>query len=76
MHAGDFRLFCGDLGNEVTDEMLGSAFRKYKSFAKAKVGRALALPQQACGPGGPGGAWVWLAERVFLSTRGQLLPLY
>lgn len=34
---GDFRLFCGDLGNEVSDELLAKAFRKYPSFQKAKV---------------------------------------
>lgn len=34
---GDFRLFCGDLGNEVTDAVLANAFQKYGSFAKAKV---------------------------------------
>jgi len=33
----DFRIFCGDLGNEVTDEMLANAFSKYNSFVKAKV---------------------------------------
>ena len=33
----DFRLFCGDLGNEVTDESLTRAFQKYPSFQKAKV---------------------------------------
>merc|ERR1712046_377220 len=33
----DYRLFCGDLGNEVTDDLLANAFRKYKSFQKAKV---------------------------------------
>eukprot|EP00357_Protocruzia_adherens_P003142 CAMPEP_0115000632 /NCGR_PEP_ID=MMETSP0216-20121206/16876_1 /TAXON_ID=223996 /ORGANISM="Protocruzia adherens, Strain Boccale" /LENGTH=306 /DNA_ID=CAMNT_0002365773 /DNA_START=49 /DNA_END=969 /DNA_ORIENTATION=- len=33
----DFRIFCGDLGNEVTDEVLANAFRKYGSFQKAKV---------------------------------------
>lgn len=33
------RVFCGDLGNEVTDEVLASAFRKYKSFDKARVVR-------------------------------------
>ncbi|KRY86756.1 Lysosomal acid phosphatase [Trichinella pseudospiralis] len=33
----DFRLFCGDLGNEVSDELLSKAFRKYPSFLKAKV---------------------------------------
>ena len=31
------RLFCGDLGNEVTDEILTRAFSKYPSFLKAKV---------------------------------------
>jgi RNA recognition motif-containing protein len=30
-------LFCGDLGNEVTDESLARAFQKYPSFLKAKV---------------------------------------
>jgi len=35
----DFRIFCGDLGNEVTDDLLGKAFSKYKSFLKAHVVR-------------------------------------
>ena len=35
----DFRMFCGDLGNEVTDEHLIRAFSKYPSFIKAKVVR-------------------------------------
>lgn len=35
----DHRVFCGDLGNEVTDEVLASAFRKYKSFDRARVVR-------------------------------------
>lgn len=35
----DHRVFCGDLGNEVTDEVLSSAFRKYKSFDRARVVR-------------------------------------
>ena len=35
----DFRMFCGDLGNEVTDETLQRAFGKYPSFVKAKVVR-------------------------------------
>lgn len=33
----DFRLFCGDLGNEVSDDMLSNAFKKYSSFVKARV---------------------------------------
>lgn len=33
------RVFCGDLGNEVTDEVLANAFRKFKSFQKARVVR-------------------------------------
>lgn len=33
----DYRIFCGDLGNEVSDELLAKAFRKYPSFQKAKV---------------------------------------
>ncbi|KAJ3063504.1 hypothetical protein HDU98_000716 [Podochytrium sp. JEL0797] len=35
----DFRLFCGDLGNEVGDELLVRTFSKYPSFVKAKVVR-------------------------------------
>lgn len=35
----DFRIFCGDLGNDVTDEMLVRVFGKYPSFQKAKVVR-------------------------------------
>ena len=37
--ADDFRMFCGDLGNEVTDETLTRAFNKYATFVKAKVVR-------------------------------------
>lgn len=33
----DYRVFCGDLGNDVTDELLTSTFEKYPSFVKAKV---------------------------------------
>jgi len=33
----DYRIFCGDLGNEVNDNTLAKAFVKYPSFAKAKV---------------------------------------
>ncbi|XP_072049751.1 uncharacterized protein [Amphiura filiformis] len=35
----DFRIFCGDIGNEVTDELLTKVFCKYPSFLKAKVVR-------------------------------------
>lgn len=35
----DFRIFCGDLGNEVTDDQLTRAFAKYPSFLRAKVVR-------------------------------------
>lgn len=35
----DFRVFCGDLGNEVNDNTLAKVFVKYPSFAKAKVVR-------------------------------------
>lgn len=35
----DFRIFCGDLGNDVTDEVLNRAFNKYPSFLKSKVVR-------------------------------------
>ncbi|KAI8929495.1 hypothetical protein BC831DRAFT_396279, partial [Entophlyctis helioformis] len=33
----DFRLFCGDLGNEVNDDLLTRVFSKYPSFIKARV---------------------------------------
>ncbi|XP_037870480.1 RNA-binding protein 42 [Bombyx mori] len=33
----DFRMFCGDLGNDVTDELLIRTFSKYSSFQRAKV---------------------------------------
>jgi len=35
----DFRIFCGDLGNEVNDDILARAFARYPSFLKAKVVR-------------------------------------
>lgn len=35
----DFRLFCGDLGKEMTDELLARAFNKYPSFQRARVVR-------------------------------------
>ena len=33
----DYRIFCGDLGNDVNDEILARSFRHYPSFQKAKV---------------------------------------
>lgn len=33
----DFRIFCGDLGNDVNDEVLTRTFNKYPSFQKARV---------------------------------------
>jgi len=35
----DYRLFCGDLGNDVTDEVLNRTFGKYPSFQQARVVR-------------------------------------
>lgn len=35
----DYRIFVGDLGNEVNDQTLTNAFMKYQSFNKAKVVR-------------------------------------
>lgn len=35
----DFRVFCGDLGNEVGEELLVRVFSRYQSFTKAKVVR-------------------------------------
>nr|DAD36805.1 TPA_asm: hypothetical protein HUJ06_007446 [Nelumbo nucifera] len=33
----DFRLFCGDLGNEVNDEVLSKTFSRFPSFNMARV---------------------------------------
>ncbi|OVA02383.1 RNA recognition motif domain [Macleaya cordata] len=35
----DYRLFCGDLGNEVNDEVLSKAFSRFPSFNMARVVR-------------------------------------
>ncbi|XP_008802148.1 RNA-binding protein 42-like [Phoenix dactylifera] len=35
----DFRLFCGDLGNEVNDDVLTKAFARFQSFNMARVVR-------------------------------------
>ncbi|KAJ8639241.1 hypothetical protein MRB53_015935 [Persea americana] len=35
----DYRLFCGDLGNEVNDEVLSKAFSRFPTFNMAKVVR-------------------------------------
>lgn len=32
-----FRLFVGDLSNDVSDDVLANAFKKYTSFTKARV---------------------------------------
>ena len=37
MNSGWFRLFVGDLSNDVSDEVLSQAFVKYKTFTKARV---------------------------------------
>jgi hypothetical protein len=36
--SNDYRLFAGDLGNDVTDEVLTRTFSKFPSFQMAKVG--------------------------------------
>ncbi|XP_022640953.1 RNA-binding protein 42 isoform X2 [Vigna radiata var. radiata] len=33
----DYRLFCGDLGNEVNDDVLSKAFSRFPSFNMARV---------------------------------------
>lgn len=35
----DYRVFVGDLGNDVTDDLLKSTFERYPSFVRAKVVR-------------------------------------
>lgn len=39
----DYRLFCGDLGNEVNDEVLSKAFSRFPTFNMAKVSFCLFL---------------------------------
>ncbi|XP_038875476.1 RNA-binding protein 42-like isoform X3 [Benincasa hispida] len=36
-YADDYRLFCGDLGNEVNDDVLSRAFSRFPSFNMAKI---------------------------------------
>lgn len=36
-YADDYRLFCGDLGNEVNDDVLSRAFSRFPSFNMARV---------------------------------------
>lgn len=36
---GDWRIFAGNLGNDVTDEILRSSFMKYKSLQRVRVVR-------------------------------------
>jgi hypothetical protein len=35
--ADDYRLFCGDLGNEVNDDVLSKAFSRFPTFNMARV---------------------------------------
>lgn len=35
----DYRLFCGDLGNEVSEQLLNKLFERWGSFNKSKVVR-------------------------------------
>ncbi|KAE9619051.1 hypothetical protein Lalb_Chr02g0149101 [Lupinus albus] len=37
----DYRLFCGDLGNEVNDDVLSKAFSRFPSFNIARVSESL-----------------------------------
>lgn len=44
--ADDYRLFCGDLGNEVNDEVLTKAFARFPSFNMARVSSCVDFLQQ------------------------------
>ena len=37
-----YRIFCGDLGKEVNDDLLGKAFKHYPSYQRARVVRNMA----------------------------------
>lgn len=39
INSDDYRIFCGDLGNEVHDEMLKNAFSRYASLQRVRVVR-------------------------------------
>lgn len=36
--ADDHRMFCGDLGNEVNDEVLAKAFTRFPTYIMSRVG--------------------------------------
>ncbi|KAH7543313.1 hypothetical protein FEM48_Zijuj02G0171100 [Ziziphus jujuba var. spinosa] len=42
----DYRLFCGDLGNEVNDDVLSKAFSRFPSFNMARVNCYLKCTEQ------------------------------
>ena len=44
----DYRLFCGDLGNEVNDDVLSKAFARFPTFNMAKVSVYLSLSSFSC----------------------------
>ena len=48
---GDFRLYVTDLGPEATDEMLAALFRRWPSFARARVVRDKHKPDKTKGYG-------------------------
>ena len=37
LYIGGYRIFCGDLGNDVNDDTLTKIFARYSSFQKVKV---------------------------------------
>ncbi|KAL1341666.1 uncharacterized protein LOC127744389 isoform X1 [Arachis duranensis] len=39
----DYRLFCGDLGNEVNDDVLTKAFSRFPSFSMARLSSSLLI---------------------------------
>ncbi|KAK3043141.1 hypothetical protein RJ639_000030 [Escallonia herrerae] len=51
----DYRLFCGDLGNEVNDDVLSKAFSRFPSFNLAR------LQRWSVADGGVGGIWCFMA---------------
>ena len=48
---GDFRLYVTDLGPEATDELLAAQFRRWASFARARVVRDKYKPDKVKGYG-------------------------
>ena len=69
--ANDFRLYVTDLGHEVTDEILAAAFRRWPSFAKARVVRDKHKPEKNRGYGFASFLDPWEAMAAMKEVHGK-----